>query len=416
MNAPRLLRSCVALSILSTSLSADPRCGDVNADGLIDPADAIAIQRHVTGVLPLTANRQTRADVDGQMGITFQDTVWLLNFIGGNPGFEPQCPPLVTAKIYAATYSPSTITVVDGPTRAILETLSTASDPIALAADPTRDRVYALFFDQTLGVIDTVTDDITSIQSMPGLVGAMEVTCDGSALVGVSMSATGAGLMVIDLPSLTLRHQVDLGAGLWGSGFMSTSRDSKLAWLSDPTGNRVLQVDLLGGLPDGSVSVGRVPMGVDLSEDGQRLFVANHSSHELSIIDVASLTEISRTMSAVLPVGVLAHSNGNAFLAGTFTPQVFEHEGTGGLQLQDLGLSVHAYLLRELRDGTLATVTLVSPTLHLVDPVTGLEEVVALPGPTTDLCGISRPFVPLPISDQKRGASALGGQDLASRP
>jgi hypothetical protein len=396
----------LSLALFSSPLYA-AECGDTNADGVIDSFDALDIQRHITGLVPLTLDQLTRADVNGDSSITFDDVIWLLQYIGGNPLVTLRCPPVVTTKIYVATFSPSTITIIDKPTLTTTSVIPTAVDPIALAKDPTRESVYVLYFDQTLAVLDTTTDTLGLPQSVSGLVGSLEVTADGTALVGIKNNIAGAGLFVFDLPGLTLRHEVTIGGGFWGTGFLSLTDDSRYAWTTDTIFNNAVKVDLVTGTIEATVPVDLAPMGIDVSEDGSHVYVANNSGHSLSVIDTATSTEISRTLSTVLPTGALAHSNGHAYLAGNFFPELREHDGASGAETSNLPLSAAPYLLHETRDGEIAVVTFTTLKMHLVDPSSGDESVIAIPGPTTDVTSIARPWTPMRFDTGLRPSTPL---------
>jgi YVTN family beta-propeller protein len=66
-------------------------------------------------------------------------------------------------------------------------------------------------------------------------------------------------------------------------------------------------------LPDikllGSAEVGRAPDWVTLTPDGARAYVANAASNSVSVVDVASMSEIAR-----IPVGEVPKRNITAVL------------------------------------------------------------------------------------------------------
>ena len=84
--------------------------------------------------------------------------------------------------------------------------------------------------------------------------------------------------------------------------------------------NKVLVVDsrlnsavYMYSLPDlkllGSVDVGRSPDWVTLTPDGRRAYVANAGSNNVSVVDIASLREVTR-----IPVGQVPKRNITAMM------------------------------------------------------------------------------------------------------
>ena len=57
--------------------------GDINADGVIDEEDALAIQRHITEVELLTGDHLDAADINGDGRVNALDVLYVKKHIAG---------------------------------------------------------------------------------------------------------------------------------------------------------------------------------------------------------------------------------------------------------------------------------------------------------------------------------------------
>lgn len=368
MKAIRTLLLVVASCLLSLSTFADPQCGDVNADGLIDPGDALLVQRHSFGLLTLTPNQLTRADVDGSGVVDFNDVIRILQYFSGAP-VTLDCAPIVATNLYVATFSPPRLVVLDAVSHAVVSETLLSNTPTSIANDPTRDRVYISTWEGALIEFDTNTNAITRMLKVPGLFGAIEVTCDGSKLVGV----THAGIVVVALPKFQVSHEVLLGSGHYGPGFIALAPDSKSVWVSETNIGQISEVSLGGSGIKQTIDVGFGPTGLAVSLDGTRVFVANNQEHSLSIVDTQIGSEIAVEPTGTWPLEVILHSSGKVYVAGSFGASITEHDAAG-LTTSVFSLALDPFVLHEVRGtGVITGAPLSAPSFSLLDPGTGLE-------------------------------------------
>ncbi len=114
--ANRILSLLLVLLLAATSsfaYAASSR-GDVNGDGVLDAADALAILRYIVQIEKLTDEQKRRADVDGNGDITANDASRILRYIVKlDRGFEAcdiQVTLLVTSDMHGEVWSRNVMT------------------------------------------------------------------------------------------------------------------------------------------------------------------------------------------------------------------------------------------------------------------------------------------------------------------
>ncbi|HET9164936.1 MAG TPA: beta-propeller fold lactonase family protein, partial [Candidatus Angelobacter sp.] len=98
---------------------------------------------------------------------------------------------------------------------------------------------------------------------------------------GVSVIDTGTKKVVATIPSLT-KH----------SNRLKFTPDGKLALISDAESNQVLVMDTKERKVVQKITVGEVPLGIQIAPDGQLAYVACAQAGKIAIIDLAKLTQV----------------------------------------------------------------------------------------------------------------------------
>ena len=269
------------------------------------------------------------------------------------------------SRLYVSNEAESTLDVVDGRTLRVISHVKLTGHPNNISASLDGRRVYVSIRKEP-GVVDVVdTASLTLAKSIPikGAVHNTYVTPDGRYVVAGSIA--GKSLTVIDVATeqKVWEKVFDLGvrpmafergpdgstsrifvqlSDLNGFAVLDFKTQQETARITLPAlapgkkevheggnashgmavtaDNKVLVVDsrlnsavYMYSLPDlkllGSVDVGRAPDWVTLTPDGRRAYVANAGSNSVSVVDIASLREITR-----IPVGQVPKRNITALL------------------------------------------------------------------------------------------------------
>ncbi len=269
------------------------------------------------------------------------------------------------SRYYISNEGRSTLDVVDRKTLAVTRSIPLSGHPnnIAISKDGRRVYVSIAVAPGAVDVIDTASlEDVKSIP-VKGAVHNTYVTPDGKYVV--SGSIQGKTITVIDQKTETPEWVLEMDRGIRPMAFL-TNPDGSTKWifvqLSAINGfavvdfathkeiNRIKLPSLAPGktpylyggneshgmavtsdgktlvvnsrlnssiyfysLPDlkvlGSTEVGHSPDWVTLTPDGKRAYVANAASNSVSVVDVASMKEITR-----IPVGEVPKRNITAVL------------------------------------------------------------------------------------------------------
>lgn len=120
---------------------------------------------------------------------------------------------------------------------------------------------------------------------------------------------------------------------------------STYAYVTNTAYGRVEVLRLVDGVFEEPIPVGSQPLGLDLTPDGSRLYVANRGSTYVSVVDVAARSELRRIpipseRLSDRPYSIAVLANGKALLTTTF-------DGTGfGAYMYEIDLATDAVKLR----------------------------------------------------------------------
>jgi DNA-binding beta-propeller fold protein YncE len=377
------------IALVSPGALALPGCGDVNADGALNILDALQTAQFAAGVSTLPLDAQARADVNGDTRASILDALLLSQNAAGVPvilycpGMMPlshaAAPPPAT-KLYVAGSFPDQVTIFDLATGAQRGVVSLGTWPEGIIGDPVRPVLYVSDAAGTVSIIDAATDTISGTFYVPGLTGDIDVTPDGRTLVGI----TATGMVIVDLPAHTVRHQVFTGQG---GLFIAASPDSRSAWMSDTYANRIVKVNLATGAVELTVPVGNAPYGIDVSATGQMVFVINHGDQTLSRVDAQTGAEVfPRQPTGIYPMAVLGHSNGTAFAVNCISGNIGQHDPASGQQTAVFGVGPEPIDIHQVGGGdSVAVVNSVSASVSLVNPTTGSRVDLAISGQPRDI-------------------------------
>ncbi len=120
---------------------------------------------------------------------------------------------------------------------------------------------------------------------------------------------------------------------------------STYAYVTNTAYGRVEVLRLVDGVFEEPIPVGSQPLGLDLTPDGSRLYVANRGSTYVSVVDVAARSELRRVpipseRLSDRPYSIAVLANGKALLTTTF-------DGSGfGAYIYEIDLATDAVKLR----------------------------------------------------------------------
>ncbi len=170
----------------------------------------------------------------------------ILSFAGCRPHDFPQYPPNYREYVYVTNGGSDTVTVLDVVNVRVDRELPVGHDPVAVAANPTRNEIY--------------------------------VVNSGAAPANGSLSVIDAehNAVMATIPLHLQSASIDLNAA------------GTVAYVTNSGSNSVSVVDLAARREIAQLAAGDDPVSVRLAPDGKALVVANQRGNSVTIIDPAS--------------------------------------------------------------------------------------------------------------------------------
>ncbi len=218
---------------------------------------------------------------------------------------------------YATNGLSNSVSVIDTATRSVTTTIhlsgvtpggQSLTEGIAISPDGARAYV-AIQASGVVSIIDIATNTVSATVPVPGAPLEVLVSPDGAF---VYLTAECGGLYgcvdVLDPATYATTHRILVGLRPQGIDLgeaMVLSRRSKVAYVSASYSWNVWVVDLDSYSVVTTIPVGAEPVGVAITPDEDRVYVANLGSNTISVIDTAT-----NTVQATLP-----GSGGPTFIA-----------------------------------------------------------------------------------------------------
>lgn len=159
--------------------------------------------------------------------------------------------------------------------------------------------------DDTISVIDTLTDTVTNTHSTPASVTCLYFTPDGSKLYGAQCGNNNT-IFEIDPNTGTATDTITMPSGIPGYALSMNSDGSKL-YIPNPSNNQLDVLDTTTNTITQVSAVGAGPLGVAISPDDSRAYVSNANTtggfngNTISVVDLATNTLIDTISVAVAP-------------------------------------------------------------------------------------------------------------------
>ncbi|WP_409018940.1 beta-propeller fold lactonase family protein [Brevundimonas vesicularis] len=274
-------------------------------------------------------------------------------------------------RVYITNFENSTVSVIDTASLSVVGTILVGHQPSGLALTPDDSRLYVTNrLSGTVSVVNTLNNQV--IQTITDLDGANGITIspDGSKFYvssqdfgtkvynaydhtflsnlsslgtqsNIESSLNGENAYTVSNSSTTfltintLNQEVLSTSNSADPAFrIKISKDGKLLYLSIPN-RRIIQVyDLDEEEFTASIPVNLRPTGLSLSPDGNRLYVVNTESNNVSVIDTATNTVIK-----TISVGYIPYSFGEFITPAQTTPHAIPSLSTWAMIIFGLTLA-----------------------------------------------------------------------------
>ena len=224
-------------------------------------------------------------------------------------GDQPNEPALTAdgGHIYVPIRSSNVTDIVDTTTGKRINSIETGAVPHNAYPSPDGKLIYVTSRgDEKITIIDPATQQVIGEVPLGGEPRPVSFTKDNSRAYS---TITGLhGFVVADLKQRKVIERVELPkadlpeisvAGYTDTHGIALSRDDTQFWVTNVFGNGVTALSVPDHKVLTTVAVGLAPNWMTFSPDGERLYVSNSGSNDVSVIDIKLFREVVR-----IPVGM----------------------------------------------------------------------------------------------------------------
>lgn len=227
---------------------------------------------------------------------TVSDTVVATIAVGGGPFGVAVSPD--GSRAYVANAFDGTVSVIDGSSRTVIATITVGPQPLGIAVSPDGTRAYAVSVGDgtggTVSVINAATNVVTGQISVPGTPTAAAVSASGRCLYVASFEA----VLVIDTATNELTVTIPLEGA--GSDSIAVAPAAPFGYVVNAPSGDIAILNLASNRVLDTVSIQGNVQAVAVSPDARRVYATDSSRDEVVVLDGASHHIIQRIS---LPTG-----------------------------------------------------------------------------------------------------------------
>jgi YVTN family beta-propeller protein len=266
-----------------------------------------------------------------------------------------------TNRIYVANSGGDSVSVIDGRSDSVARTLEVGPRPYVVAVHPAANKVYVSnTFSSLIRVIDGRTDSITTVKAGAADAMAVDPDLDRVYLLGYE----DANLTVLD-GSPKIAGRVAAGMHLWG---MAVNRSTHTLYATRIGRSELISLDEAWGLVK-SVPVGAFPCAVAVNPVTNLVYVVNHGSDGVTVVDGARSAVLATIPVGHRPQGIAIDAQRNlVYVANVHDDSVTVIDGGRNRAIETLKTGRHPYALAVSPNGDRLYVALeASPALAVID-------------------------------------------------
>jgi quinoprotein dehydrogenase-associated probable ABC transporter substrate-binding protein len=208
----------------------------------------------------------------------------------------------VDGRLFVSNEDAAELSIVDLATGDVVRTVAVGAEPEGVRLHPDRKTVY---------VTSESDHAVTIVDARSGAVlGNIEVgwrprdsifSADGSR--AYVSAEHGGSVAVVDVAKSEVAATIVLPAGSLPMG-LALSPDERRLYVANGRARTVSVIDLTASTLLADIHVGARPWGIGLTSDGKFLYTANGPSNDVSVIDTASLNVVATVRVGTMPWGI----------------------------------------------------------------------------------------------------------------
>ena len=220
-------------------------------------------------------------------------------------------------KVFVANSGSNTVSVIDVATDTVTNTITVGNTPIELEVSPDGQRLFVPNqASNSVSVIDVATETVVAtVGGLPTAPQFITFTADSQKAFVASVTFPPNISVISNGPIPSLITTLSAGGS---PGELKATPDGQRVYVANTTSNDVTVIDTATNAVIGTIAVGTNPQLVDITPDGTKVFVPNYTSNDVSVIDVASNTVIATITTGASPQGIAISPDGAyAYVANT---------------------------------------------------------------------------------------------------
>jgi YVTN family beta-propeller protein len=189
-------------------------------------------------------------------------------------------------EVYVVAAGPDRVTVIETATNTPVATIGVGSDPIAVAITPDGTRAYVLNrTGSSVSVISTATHGVIATISVAAQPTGIAITPDGTAAY-IAHNISPSQVSKIDLGSNTVSAAIPLASNARG---IAITPDGTTALVSNGLVGSVSVINTSTDVVITTINgVGPIPEGIAIARNGQRAYVASFTGQSVFTVDLST--------------------------------------------------------------------------------------------------------------------------------
>lgn len=226
------------------------------------------------------------------------------------------------------------VTVIDAVLNIFSDTIAIGSYPTGIAVSPDGSKVYVTNYnDNTISVINTVANTVSTTITVGANPQYVAVSPNGNTLYVANYGIGGNTVSVVNTATNAVTTTIDLNNEMWGAYSIALTPDGAKAYVVNYLENLVSVINTATNTVSSTInlyylpvndfppdSIHFVPIGVSISPDGSKAYVAGHKTDNSGNGLVTVINTANDSISDTLATGRSSASFGN--FISTYTGEI----------------------------------------------------------------------------------------------
>ncbi|MGD0478104.1 MAG: protease pro-enzyme activation domain-containing protein [Nitrososphaerales archaeon] len=212
-----------------------------------------------------------------------------------------------TNRIYVANYWDNTVSVINGKTNLVMETIDVGGGPSGIAVNPSTNRIYvANYWDYTVSVIGGKTNLVTATIDVGGGPSGIAVNPSTNRIYVVNYWDNTVS--VINGKTNLVTATIGVGIVGYGPDAVAVNTKTNTAYVTNTYENTVSVINGKTNLVTATIDVGYGPSGIAVNTKTSTMYVTNSWDNTVSVINGKTNVVIATIYVGYNPSGIAVNT------------------------------------------------------------------------------------------------------------